>query len=312
MSKAQALFTVVIPAFNAAPYIEHTLLSVQRQSLPDWEAIIVDDASTDDTARIVRQLAAGDPRIRVVAGQHRGVSAARNLGLSLARGRYIALLDADDLWMPGKLAAHLRHLESFAEVGVSFSRVRFMSADGEPGKVCSRVPRDPVPAWRLLYDNPATTCSTLVFRRGLLARVGGFDESIGYAEDLEWLLRAAVRGRATVAGLQSTLVLYRTNEAGLSSRLERMQEGWEMMVDRARTYAPDIVARHERRARAWHLRYLARRALRLGLPPETGWRLMRAALEEDRWLLLRDPVRAGLTLAASAARRMFPDRMSPR
>jgi glycosyltransferase involved in cell wall biosynthesis len=300
------LFSVIIPAFNAERFIEDTLLSVRRQSIENWEAIVVDDGSSDDTPRVVRRMASSDRRIRIVAGQHVGVSAARNLGMSLARGRYLALLDADDLWCAEKLEAHLRHLETQPEVGVSFSQVRFMSFGGEPGNTCSRVPAGPVPAWRLLYDNPATTCSTLVIRRSLLDRIGGFDESMSYAEDLEWLLRAALLGGATIAGLQRPLVLYRTNESGLSSRLERMQQGWETMIERARVHAPALVAQHEHRARARHLRYLARRALRLRLPPDTGWQLIRAALAADRMLLLRDPLRAGLTLAASAARRFAP------
>ncbi len=101
------LFSVVIPAYNAGAFIEETLASVQQQTCGDWELIVVDDGSTDDTAQRLARVA--DARLRVHRTGNLGVSHARNTGVALATGRYIALLDADDLWAP----THLEQAAAF-------------------------------------------------------------------------------------------------------------------------------------------------------------------------------------------------------
>ena len=99
------LVSVVIPAYNAAASLAEAVASVQRQSLAEFEILIVDDASRDGTLEAARRLAAGDRRITVIAaGENRGPAAARNLGLAAAKGAWIALLDADDAYQPERLA----------------------------------------------------------------------------------------------------------------------------------------------------------------------------------------------------------------
>ena len=112
--------SVVIPAYNAQATLAQTLASVLAQTLDAWEAIVVDDGSTDGTAAIVAAFAARDPRVRCITGAHRGVSAARNLGIAAARGSLVAFLDADDLWQAGKLSEALdvlMRLLASAELG---------------------------------------------------------------------------------------------------------------------------------------------------------------------------------------------------
>src|SRR5579883_3127014 len=103
----QPLISVVIPAYNAARTIGATLRSVIDQTYPNIEIIVVDDGSTDGTAAIVRSVLAGEPRLRFVAQGNAGVAAARNAGAALARGDFIAPVDADDLWHPTKLAKQM-------------------------------------------------------------------------------------------------------------------------------------------------------------------------------------------------------------
>jgi glycosyltransferase involved in cell wall biosynthesis len=120
--------SVIIPTYNYGPYIEEAVASVLGQGIDDLEVIVVDDASTDDTlARLAR---CTDARLRVAALARGGVCLARNHGLSLARGTYIAFLDADDRWRPGKLARQLAILEREPDVGMVFTNFRRFDANG--------------------------------------------------------------------------------------------------------------------------------------------------------------------------------------
>jgi teichuronic acid biosynthesis glycosyltransferase TuaG len=139
----QPLVSVITPAFNAAEYIRETIRSVQAQTLPDWELIVADDLSTDDTSEIVSSSAARDARIRLLRVRNNGgPAAARNLALRHAGGRFVALLDSDDLWLPEKLESQLEFMHK-RQSAFSFTKYRFMSEDGglvsKPIKVTPRV-----------------------------------------------------------------------------------------------------------------------------------------------------------------------------
>ncbi len=120
--------SVIMPAFNAAPFIEEAVESVLTQGVDGLELLVVDDGSTDDT--LVRLRRVQDPRLRVVPLSKVGVGAARNHGLSLARGEYLGFLDADDRWRPGKLRQQLALLESEPDVGFVFTNFRRFDASG--------------------------------------------------------------------------------------------------------------------------------------------------------------------------------------
>ena len=109
------LVSVITPAFNAGRYIGETIASVQGQTWRDWELLVVDDGSSDDTADRVREFL-WDRRIRLLSQSNCGVSAARNAGLRLARGSYIAFLDADDAWKPENLERKLHALTTTPSV----------------------------------------------------------------------------------------------------------------------------------------------------------------------------------------------------
>ena len=121
--------SVVVPFFNAGRFLEECIASVIAQSYTSWELVLVNDGSTDNSAAIARAHVAGDPS-RVRCFQHpgaerRGASAARNLGIRRATGRYIAFLDADDVWLPGKLAAQVAILEAHPEAAMAYNRTQF-------------------------------------------------------------------------------------------------------------------------------------------------------------------------------------------
>ncbi|MCP9849449.1 glycosyltransferase family A protein [Cyanobium sp. Morenito 9A2] len=293
---------VVIPVHNGSALLRDTLQSVQRQSLTDWELIVLDDGSRDDSAAIATAIARDDPRIRVITQPNAGVSIARNRGVAASAAPLIAFLDADDLWHPDKLRCHVERHQGDAGLGVSFARVEFLSPGGQPtGKLASH-PGHALTPVDFLCENPTTTTSNWVLRRDVFREVGGFVEKMSYSEDLEWLLRVACQGRWRIEPIERVLTYYRTSAGGLSASLERMEEGWLALIAAARGYAPEVVERHFAAAQAVHLRYLARRSLRLQGDPALGADFMVRALRSDWRLLIRQPRRTGLTALAVVAR----------
>ncbi|KEF43367.1 MAG: hypothetical protein ER33_01080 [Cyanobium sp. CACIAM 14] len=284
-----AEISIVLPAYNAGAFLRSTLASVRRQSFRDWQLLVVDDGSTDDTAAIVREIQAEDPRIEVLSVANGGVSRARNLGIGHSRAPLIAFLDADDLWASDCLAVHREHLRQDPDLGVSFGLVELLTPGGVPtGKIC-RAPRAPLSAAQLLAENLTITTSNWVVRRRLFEEIGGFDPDLRHCEDLEWLLRLRCRSSWRIQAVPRVTTFYRSSEGGLSSQLPRMEEGWLRMADHVRSYAPDLIAREGALAHAIQLRYLALRATRLGLPLPLAWGYLRRAVRRDGRLLVRQP-----------------------
>jgi teichuronic acid biosynthesis glycosyltransferase TuaG len=157
------LVSIVTPAYNAAPYIRETIASVQRQTVRDWEMIIVDDASSDETHALVSEAAAADLRIIPVRlPQNGGPAVSRNTALDRARGEFVAFLDADDLWDPTKLEKQLAFMQARGSE-FSFGSYRVISHRGE---VVGRV--GPVPDTMRYHDllrNTIIGCLTVVIRR---------------------------------------------------------------------------------------------------------------------------------------------------
>lgn len=121
------LVSIITPTYNCGRFIAETIESVLEQSYPDWELIISDDCSTDDTVEIVRSYQAGDPRIRYIRNERNsGAAVTRNAALREARGRWIAFLDSDDLWRPRKLERQLRFM---VENGYAFSYTQYAECD---------------------------------------------------------------------------------------------------------------------------------------------------------------------------------------
>jgi len=294
--------SVVIPAFNAFASLAQTIASVQAQTCTDWEALIIDDGSTDGTATLVRELQARDSRLRLLSVPNRGVSAARNRGVAEAHSPLIAFLDADDLWHPDKLRFHVECHARQAELGVSFAKVGFLSPDGKPTGLVASHPQHALRPVDFICENPTTTTSNWVLRREVFETVGGFDEAMSYSEDLEWLLRVACYGAWRIAPIDRVLTYYRTSSGGLSSSLQRMEQGWLRLISKARCYAPGLVESNFATAQAVHLRYLARRSLRLQDDPAAGADFLLRALRSDWRLLIREPRRTGLTALAVFAR----------
>ncbi len=207
------LISVIMPAYNCAPDLAEAVASVQAQTCADWELIIVDDASTDDSFAIASALAAKDARITVVQlAQNGGAAVARNTAIRLARGRYIAFLDADDLW----LCAKLEHQIAFmAACDSALSFTAFTRQSNGHGKRVS-VPRTVTRA-QLLRGN-VIGCSTAVYDTANVGKVEMPD--IRMRQDFGlWLRILALTPQAH--GLDEVLTTYRRQPGSLSSSLFR-------------------------------------------------------------------------------------------
>lgn len=161
------LVSIVTPAYNCEKYLRQTVESVLAQSYTDWEMIIVDDCSTDGTLALAQQLAAVDARIRVVRNeQNQGVSMTRNRGIAEARGKYIALLDGDDLWEPDKLERQAALLEQGFDL--AYCSYDFWDEDGRPiGKMKPFIVPKQTDYHNMLVSS-VVSCSTAMVRTGLL------------------------------------------------------------------------------------------------------------------------------------------------
>jgi glycosyltransferase involved in cell wall biosynthesis len=182
--------SVIIIFLNGDPFIREAVDSVHAQSYPDWELLLVDDGSTDDSSAYARGLAAQHPgRIHYLehpGHENRGMSASRNLGLANARGRYVALLDADDVWLPGKLQAQVSALDAQPEAGMLYGASLYWHSwsptpQGPDTLMLARVRADrvyqPPELLPLLLTGAAMVpCpSCILVRREVMEQVGGFE-----------------------------------------------------------------------------------------------------------------------------------------
>lgn len=188
------LLSIVIPAYNRAHCIGRALDSVRLQGLEDFEVLLGDDASTDETIEVVSR---EFPDVKVAAlAVNSGAAAARNAAMRLATGEFLAFLDSDDEWLPGKLEAQLEFLRENPAVVLCATSHVFCRRDGVRREV--RVGNPPNWAEALLEGQLFHGASTPVVRREVLDSVGFQDESLRVLEDWDWMLRISQRHRIHV------------------------------------------------------------------------------------------------------------------
>lgn len=212
----QPLVSCIVPVFNGEKYLAEALDSIIQQTYQPLEIIVADDGSTDETPTVVARY--GD-QIRCLRQNNSGVSIARNLGLSVARGEFVAFLDADDLWHPDKLERQMARFEARPELDLCVTHLQnFWIPELEEEKTRFQ-------NHRLAEVLPGFAMQTLVARRAFFEKVGGFNAAFKMGEDIEWFLRAAEQG-AVMELLPDLLVRRRLHENNLSMHPgTRMQKG---------------------------------------------------------------------------------------
>lgn len=295
-------FSVIIACYNAADTLVETLASLQGQAEQDWEAICIDDGSTDATRILLHSAAKIDPRIRVITKTNEGPSVARNLGSAMAKSDWIAFLDADDIWLPQKLSHMAKVVEETPDTDAIYAKVAFFKDSRAADTGQSNVKAGGAPLEALLGENPVCTLSNLCVRREIFLKVGGFREDMRYSEDLEFLIRFVAAGN-NLTGTPALLVRYRASDGGLSANLLQMHEGWRQAVLSA---GGRLAPHHLARAEALHLRYLARRALRLNAPPQLARTLATTGIKIAPFAFLGDGYRGPATFLSCLLASIVP------
>ncbi|MEK6398544.1 MAG: glycosyltransferase family 2 protein [Terriglobus sp.] len=247
------LVSVIVPTYNRADCILETLQSLRTQTHANWELILVDDGSTDNTRDLVTTFFQGDARLNYIAQPNAGVSNARNTGLQAARGDFIAFLDSDDRWMPWKLSAQLACMQAYPDVGMVWTDMATISPDGIPltdrhlrtmysayrfhtleTLFHGSVPADEIgamPALQRMDDvrfyygdiyaamirGSLVHTSTVLLRSERARLVGGFDETLKHSgEDYDFHLRTCQFG--PVGLLDVSTIEYRKNRGDRLTR----------------------------------------------------------------------------------------------
>jgi len=214
---------VLIPAFNAARYLPTAIESVISQTFDDWQIMLVNDGSTDNTEQVVapyiEQL--GD-KIQYIRQENRGLPAARNTGIRQSSGEYLALLDADDVWLPCRLSESIDTLTNRPQAGLSYGLITQIDSDGHIGYTFegNRRHAEGCIASYIYMRKVELPCPTLTFRRKCLDEVGLFDESMRATEDRDLWLRIALKYE--VAFVPKVLAYYRVSPQSMSADPERM------------------------------------------------------------------------------------------
>ncbi|CDI01142.1 putative Glycosyl transferase family 2 [Candidatus Competibacter denitrificans Run_A_D11] len=209
-----ALVSVIIPAYNAAQYIRDTIDSVLNQSYSNFEIIVVNDGSTDETAQILNEY--GD-KLRVVHQNNKGSAAACNYGAALAQGEWIAFLDADDIWLPDKLMLQLKHCkDSSISHTDSFCFGESISGEVQRGSITHLVEGQVLK--QLLVTNFISK-STVMIQRAIFNQYKGFDETYLSVEDWPFWLR--VCANHSLGYLPEPVVRYRVHRQSATMKTRR-------------------------------------------------------------------------------------------
>lgn len=298
--------SVVMPIYNVELYVADAIQSVLAQTFKDFELICVDDGGTDSSMDIVHAIK--DPRIRIVHQANRGLAGARNSGIAHAKGQFIALLDSDDCWHKDKLMLHYIHLTANPQVGVSYAGSQFIDKNGQKLRVAMRPKLGRVSAVDIICRNPVGNGSAPVLRQKMLERAAfmhptqvgrkcWFDEEFRQSEDIEMWVRLAVKHGVIFEGIEGLLTEYRIIAGALSANVVKQYLSWNRMLSKTADYAPEFVEKHGARARAYQLRYLARRSLQLGNVILARDFLRRAYASKPQ-IFLEEPKKSTITTGA--------------
>lgn len=246
------LVSVIMPAYNARPFIEEAIRSVLTQDYPNIELVVIDDGSSDGTPELAEQYG---HRVKVLRQRNAGPAAARNRGIAEASGEFIAFLDADDVWLPGKVALQVQYLQDHPDVGVVFGAfVRWhcqpdgsfsapLSATNTACKEFELVPEHS--GWvytALLFDNVIHIITAMI-RRTVVEEVGNMNESLSTGEDYDFWLRVSQEFRADK--LTRTLAYYRMHAASITQVPRKENNEYKVLLQAIAAYGlkgPDGVA----------------------------------------------------------------------
>lgn len=284
--------------YNVARFVREAADSVLSQSWCDLELIAIDDGCTDATVREMQQIR--DPRVVLLRQQNRGPAASRNTGLGCARGRFIAFVDGDDMWLPDKLQREVAYLEAHPEVDLVFSAMRLVDESGRDTGRTVRKWSGVLTLRDLLIENLIGT-STVVMRAEAVRQTGWFDETLPGASDYDYWLRIALLRAGNTHGLPQVTALYRRRSGQVSSDWKQQMEAWAKIMANMHALTPEMSAEIEQRSAAGFYRAMAATAYENG-HLAAGASLFRQAMQFAPSFLLRDKRTWLLAFALLSAR----------
>lgn len=239
--------SVVIPAYNASRFLREAIESVLSQDYTNSECIVVDDGSEDVTSEIV----ASYESVRYQRIANSGVATARNVGASLARGKYLAFLDADDAWLPGKVRFQLHALQRSPQAAFAYTGAHVIDEAGHfRGRIFPPTPSELVMRLGLIECQGLAMGSTGMIRKDVFEELGGFDIRMSTAADWDFAYRAACSYRA--AWVEKPLVLYRRHDRQMHSSPAVTEHDLTMFLRKVHENpaTPEAIRRNIARAKA--------------------------------------------------------------
>lgn len=226
--------SVIIPAYNAKNTIIETIQSLQKQTFSDFEVIVINDGSTDNTLEVLSAIQ--DSRIKVFSYENGGLPVARNRGISQATGEFITFLDADDLWTSDKLELQIAALQQHPEAGVAYSWTAFIDENSEFLYAWAPLFYEGNVYPQLLIRNFISSGSNIIVRRQFIEASGEFDPLLKSAEDWDYYIRlAALCPFVLVPKYQ---ILYRRSSQSMTSKVDVMEKYILTVTERAFQAAP--------------------------------------------------------------------------
>lgn len=227
--------TVAMSVYNNAPYLTHAIESIVAQTFTDFEFLIVDDGSTDDSAAIIDRFARDDSRIRVIRQPNAGLIVSLNRMIDEARAPLIARMDGDDIALPERFARQVAFLDAYPDIGVLGTGCTCIDEGGRPSSDKFDNVTEPDEVLADLRNGPPLCHPSVVMRRDALRAVGGYHRAYKHCEDYDLWLRLSEQVR--MANLPDRLLLYRQSDSQVSNRHAYVQKigaaiAWEAHVER--------------------------------------------------------------------------------
>lgn len=227
--------SIIIPTYNSEKTIKETIASVQHQDFADFELIVIDDGSTDNTVEVVKNI--NEPRLKLFVYENGGVAVARNRGIANSSGEFISFLDADDLWSSDKLSAQLKTLQQSFKAKVAYSWTSFVDDQGKHLFSGSRFCYEGNVYPQLVQTNFLTNASNILIDRDVLDLVQGFNPQLAYTADWDFYLRLAQNFEFAV--VPKYQIFYRQSANSMSSKVEPLKEESLSLLDRVYHTATD-------------------------------------------------------------------------
>jgi glycosyltransferase involved in cell wall biosynthesis len=231
----QPLVSVVVPAYNSMQFLPRTIKSVRDQTFENFEILVVDDGSSDGTRNYICNYP--DARLIPIVQENCGVSSARNAGIKASRGKYVALLDADDLWRPQKLERQVRQMEADPEIGLTHTGISYIDEYSQEFQPSLGVSGQGMIRKTMLIKRPIRCGSTSLIRRSCFDQVGLFSEDLPCQEDWDMWLRISEKFK--IAVINEPLTQYRQHRDNMTKRFLDIMPASRTVIERAFERMPE-------------------------------------------------------------------------